>query len=526
MEVPQTLGGVAAATAGPRHGVDRRGFLGLAAGAAGAAWNAGPAAASTPRRGGVLRQGLLGGSATDSLDPALLATQLTINVNYQLANALVEITPANEAVGELAESWEAADGGRRWVFKLRRGVTFHNGKGMTSADVVYSLNRHRGPDTKSATAAEMRAVEDVRADGPNEVILLLAEPNVDLPYLIADIHLTILPEGAPGDSGIGTGPYVLEVQEPGVRYLARRNPGYFKPDRAWFDAVETLVVNDGAARVTALQAGDVDLINSVEPRAVAPLARNPDLAVARTQGRNFLYFPMRCDTPPFDDPDLRRALKLAVDRQQMVDTVLLGYGSPGNDHPISPAYPLFPEGVPQTIYDPDRARQLFRKSGHQGPIPLRVSDAAFPGATDAALLFQRSAARAGIEIEVRRVPADGYWENVWNKEPFCASTWSGRPTQDLILTSAFKSTSPWNDSRWVRPEFDALLARARAEADPAKRRGLYRDAVTMVRDDAGHVTPMFSDYLDGLSRRVQGFVPDPNFELSGYRAAERCWFAA
>ena len=204
--------------------------------------------------------------------------------------------------------------------------------------------------------------------------------------------------------------------------------------------------------------------------------------------------------------------------------ILFGFGTVGNDHPITPAYPLFEDTVPQRRYDPDKAAFHFRKSGQTGPVVLKISDAAFPGAVDAALLFQQSASKAGIPLEVERVPADGYWEKVWNVEPFCGSQWSGRPTQDLMLSTAFLSNAPWNDSRWNREAFDKLILAARSEADEAKRRQLYHEAVLMVHEDAGHLTPMFNDYLDAMKRSVKGFVPDPNFEMSGYKAAERCWF--
>jgi peptide/nickel transport system substrate-binding protein len=481
--------------------------------------------ADAPRRGGTLRQGLMGGSSSDTLDPLTLATQLVINVNYQLANNLIEIDADSKPVPELAESFESTPDAKRWIFKLRRGVTFHNGKTMTAADVVYSLNRHRGPDTKSAAAAEMKIVTDVRATGETEVTIDLDTPYVDLPYLLGDVHLTIMPEGDTGLTGMGTGAYILETFEPGVRYLARRNPDYFKSDRGWFDAVETLVINDGAARITALQAGEVDMINSVEPRAVAAIDQNPDLEVVTTKGRNFLYFPMHCDKPPLDNADLRLAVKYAVDREEMVKTTLLGFGSVGNDHPIMSAYPFFADDIPQRLQDIDKAKFHYKRSGHSGPIEIKISDAAFPGAVDAAILLQRSMAAAGMELAVTRVPNDGYWEGVWNVAPFCGSQWSGRATQDLILSSAFLSNAPWNDSKWNRAEFDQLILAARSEFDEKNRTEIYSAALKMVHDDAGHLTPMFNDYIDAISKKVKGFVRDPNFELSGYRAAERCWFA-
>ena len=127
---------------------------------------------------------------------------------------------------------------------------------------------------------------------------------------------------------------------------------------------------------------------------------------------------MHCNTAPFDNNDLRMALKLAMDREEMVDKILRGYGSVGNDFPINSAYPLFSDDIEQRKFDPDKAAFHYKKSGHYGSVLLRTSDVAFPGAVDAAQLYQQSCAKAGITIEVKREPGDGYWSEVWNKQPF------------------------------------------------------------------------------------------------------------
>lgn len=145
---------------------------------------------------------------------------------------------------------------------------------------------------------------------------------------------------------------------------------------------------------------------------------------------------------------------------------------------------------------------------------------------DAAVLFKEQAARAGITIEVRREPGDGYWSNIWNKAPFCASYWDGRPTQDQMLTTAYTSEAAWNDTAWKRPDFDALLVQARSETDDAKRADLYKQGVAMIRDDGGVIAPMFSQYLDGVSNKIKGYFPDINNELSNHRWSERCWLAS
>jgi peptide/nickel transport system substrate-binding protein len=184
---------------------------------------------------------------------------------------------------------------------------------------------------------------------------------------------------------------------------------------------------------------------------------------------------------------------------------------------------LYPEGIEQRSYDPDQAKFHYEKSGHSGPILLRTSDVAFPGAVDAAQLFQQSAAKAGIQIQVQREPGDGYWTEVWNKQPFCASYWGGRPTQDSMYSTAYITGADWNDTRFFNEKFDKIILDARAELDTARRTDLYREAATIVRDDGGLILPMFNDFIDAHREEVQGWVLDPNHETSNLKAAIRVW---
>ena len=481
-------------------------------------------AADAPRRGGTLIAGVKGGSTTDSLDPTIVLSQVPNYLVYVFGNRLVARSVQGPLEGELAESWEAEDDAKRWVFKLRKGIQFHNGKEFTSADMVYSLNRHRGPNSKSGAAGLMKNIDDIKAGGPYELTFLLKASDVNLPYLMTNTQLIAIPDDAPPDKGIGTGPFVVDTAKPGERYTFHRNPHYFKPNVPWVDRVEVVVINDETARLSALLSSTVHLITDVPPLLVDHVKKSGPLKVDTATSTLFYYFVMQCDKPPFDNPDLRLALKYAVDRQSLLKRVLGGYGSVGNDSPINSVYPLYSSDIPVHSYDPDKAQYYYKKSGHSGPVVLQISDAAFPGANDAGQVFQQDAAKAGITIELKREPADGYWDNVWLKSPFCASYWGSLSTEDEALSQPFLSATPWNDSHWYRPEFDKLVLAARSELDPERRKALYRRAVMMVHDDGGHITLMFSDDITGMTEKLQGFVGD-HFHAGG-KNTERCWFSA
>jgi peptide/nickel transport system substrate-binding protein len=194
--------------------------------------------------------------------------------------------------------------------------------------------------------------------------------------------------------------------------------------------------------------------------------------------------------------------------------------------PINSAYPLFDASIEQRMYDPAKAAEHYKKSGHDGsPIILRTADGAFPGAVDAAQLFQQSAQAAGIPLEIKREPNDGYWSEVWNVQPFCASYWGGRPVQDQMYSTAYLSTADWNDTRFKNPEFDAKLNAAKAELDATKRKALYSEMGRLVRDEGGLICPMFNDFIDGVSDKLAGWEVDPNGELMNGQVTRKLWFA-
>jgi len=478
-----------------------------------------------PKKGGHLIAGLKGGSSTDVLDPALNTSKVAFSFNKTWGETLVDVAPSGEAIPMLATSWEPSNGAKTWTFKLRQGIQFHNGKTMDANDVVKTLERHSGKETKSGALGIMGDIASIKASGNDTVVIELTGGNADLPFLMTDYHLIIQPNGGFDDpnAGIGTGPYKVKVNEPGIRHVGERFAGYWRDDVGHADIVEIRVLNDQTARMSALQSGSVHMVNQVSPKTAKLLARAKHLKVINTSGRGHYPFLMHADTAPFDNNDLRLALKYAIDREDIVKRILQGYGSVGNDFPINAAYDLFDTGIEQRSYDPDKAAFHYKKSGHSGEILLRSSDAAYANAVDSALLFSQHAAKAGINIKVQREPADGYWSNVWNSKPFCASYWSGRNTQDAMYSTAYSSSAKWNDTKWQRPAFDELLTQARVETDRGKRKGIYTDMAMMVRDDGGAIIPVFNDFIDAKSNKIAGFVEDSSADLSNGYALIRCW---
>jgi peptide/nickel transport system substrate-binding protein len=486
------------------------------------------AARAEPKKGGIFKVAVGHGQTTDSLDPATWSNGFTFAFGKSIMGApLVQVDNKNTAQPHVAESFEPADGAKKWIFKLRKGITFHNGKTLDSGDVVATLNYHLGPDSKSPAKSVLSSVTSVSADGPETVVFELTGGNADFPFLLSDYHLAMYPSEdgkIMWEKGIGAGPYVLKSFEPGVKLTAERNPNYFKD--TWFDGVELLSIVDTAARTNAYLAGEVHFIDRADLKTIDMLKNAPETELYNVSGFAHYTAPIHVDAAPFDKVEVRQAIKWAINRQELVDKILFGYGSPGNDNPISKSMKFAIDPEPVYTYDPEKAKSLLKKAGMENlRVDLSASDAAFSGAVDAALLMSEQAKAAGIEINVVREPNDSYWDNVWLKKPWCMCYWGGRPVADMFLSVSLAADAAWNDTRWKNPRFNELLLAARAETDDAKRATMYAECQQLVHDDGGQVVLMFNNYVGALSTRIGHGEFNSDFDHDGGYMYERWWMA-
>ena len=484
-------------------------------------------AAETPVKGGTLKIGAGGGSTTESPNPTTYTDSVNVIGGFAFMSSLVENGPDNKSIPELAQSFEAKPGAKEWVFNLRKGVQFSNGKEMDADDVIYSLNQHRG-ETKSGNAASMKAVADIKKLDKYQILVQLSSADADFPYILSDYHMGIIPnEFKDWANPVGTGAFVVEKYEAGVRVLLKKNKNYWKEGRGHLDAIEMTVINDAAARMNALISGQVHVINRVDTKLIALLKKAPGLEVVQAPGGWHSVMSMRLDTAPFDKLEVRQAMKQALDREQILKTLFSGYGTVGNDHPIPKGDPYFHTQLPQTVYDPDKAKALFKKAGlKEYKIELAASEAAFNGAVDQGLLLQASAAKADIKVDVKKTPADGFWDNVWLKASFAESYWAGRPAATQMLAVAYKSDAPWNECAFKNERFDKLLSEARSELDEGKRKKSIWDMQELLHTEGGNMIPAFRDWLDAHSSKVGGHTPHNGFDMNNGRIAEKAWLKA
>jgi len=482
--------------------------------------------AATPKRGGRIRVAGATAAITDTLDPAKMSNQTDYSRGTMLYNGLTSLDGSLTPQPALAESFDTKDA-KVWVFKLRKDVKFHDGKPLTPADVVFSVMRHKDAATASKAKALADQIDTVKASGANEVTVSLSAPNADLPVILGTFHFMIVKDGTTDFStGIGTGPYKLKEFKPGVRSIAVRNEGYWKPGQPYLDEIEFVGIGDEGARVNALLSGDLDLAGSVNPRSVDRIKGTAGFSVFSTQSGQYSDLIMRKDMGPGANPDFILAMKHLIDREQMRKSVALGHAVLGNDQPIDPTNRFYFAGLPQRPFDLDKAKFHLKKSGiGEAAVPVVASPAALYS-VEMALVMQQSAQKIGLNLDVKRMPADGYWANHWLNSAVGFGNVNPRPSADTLLTLFYKSDAAWNESRWKSEKFDQLLIASRAETDAAKRKQQYADMQTMIHEQAGTGIPLFLASLDGHNNKLKGLSPIPLGGLMGYSFAEHVWLDA
>ena len=513
---------------GRRRFIEGAMALGLTASAATTLWSQ-TVQASTPKKGGTFRVGLHDGNTSDSHDPGTYQSVGQIQHAHAFRSYLTEITPENDLGPDMASSWSASDDATVWTFELNKDATFHDGRKFTSKDAVASLNHHRGEDTTSAAKTLLTSVTDIKADGDHVITIELDQGFADLPWIMTDYHLAMCPAKDDGtiewETGLGAGPYKLVSYDPGVASVLERHDGWHR-EGAYFDDINITILNDPNARQTAIITGEVDAITSVDLKTLKLMKRNKDIEIDNVPSGSAITLPMFCDRAPFDDVNVRLALKYAINREELIKKILQGTGTIGNDYHVSPGMPYYPD-LPQRPYDLDKAKYHLKQAGLSSlDVELSAADSVLSGAVDMCILFSEQAKGAGINIKPIREANDGYWSNVWLVKPFVFVKWGARPTPDNMFTLAYKDDAPWNESHWQNARFNELLLLAKKELNQELRAEMYREMCTLAKDDGGTIIPMFTNFVYARRNNVQhGPSLASSWELDGARGYHRWWFA-
>ncbi|MEM0990774.1 MAG: ABC transporter substrate-binding protein [Pseudomonadota bacterium] len=482
------------------------------------------AIAATPKSGGRLRFAWDQHGPADTLDPILFTASIDYargRINY---NNLTRLREDLTASPELAESFEANDDATVWTFKLRQGVKWHDGSAFTADDVIYSMNRHLGAESASKAKVLVGDVERwVKVDNFT-VRAELSAPNAEIPVILGTFHFKIVKDGTTDFTNpVGTGPFVLKEFSPGVRSIHVRNEDYWNDEAGpYVDEIEVFAITDSVARTNALISGDVHMIGNLDTKAIPQVEAAEGVEPFTVPSGAYMDIVIRQDKGPGQDPKFIQAMKHLQRRDRVLQVIQKGVGDIGKDNPIGPAYGAsWCEEVTAAEYDPDKAKSLLAETGITD-AELKVAEVS-PGLTDVCLLLQRECAKIGFNLNVKKVPNDGYWGAIWNSDPFHVSSWNMRPSANIMMTLAYKSDAPWNESAWKDERFDEVLLAARGELDPARRYEMNCELQQRIADGAGTLVATHRAYIDGKATNVKGFPRVPIAAFGGMEWPEFVW---
>ncbi|MDE0308354.1 MAG: ABC transporter substrate-binding protein [Acidiferrobacterales bacterium] len=480
------------------------------------------AMASMPKKGGSVRMSSNLHGPDDQLDPPRFTSTIDYTRGRATYNSLIQHNNDLTTSGELAETIEPNADATEWTLKLRKGVEFHDGSPFTADDVIYSMNRHMGDESVSVIKSVLASIQEWKKVNSHEVKCVLNTSNSDLPTLLGLFQTKIVKNGTTGD-GIGTGPFVMDSFEPGVKSVHSRNENYWR-EGANLDGVEITAITDPVARVNALLAGDVQLITSVDAKSFRQLEEDDSVTLLSTPAALQLGICALKNAEPGSNDDFVKGLQYIQDRERVVKRILRGKGTVANDTPISAAHgPDFCSELPQREFDPDKAKFHFEKSGYS-TAELYVAPVT-PGIEEACLLAQANCAKIGFDLKLKKVPTDGYWGAIWMQEPLNVVTWNMRPTAQSQMAIQFGPGAAWNDTYWNNERMGELLQDVLSVTDPAVRHEMMCEMQTLIHNGSGMIIPAFSNINDGIANNVMGVPTVPTGQLGGCEWPEFIWLA-
>ena len=524
----------------PAEGLGRRQFLrgmaatGAVAGAAGLLGGCGgsspgrsqqlAAASRKPRRGGGLKLGLTGGSSSDTIDPHKSLTYVDTSRLQSLYQPLVQLDAQAQIEYVLAESITAYHGSlAEWVIQLRPGVTFSNGQDFTSADVLFTFQRVYHNDFTGKFGLGPIDLAATRALGPHTVLVKLTKPFASFAEQLAAFwyNLYIAPTGFDPAHPAGTGAFVYQSFTPGQRSVFTRNPDYWKSGLPYVDTLTIIDFSDNTSLQDALTTGVIDGAGALDGPQIAALATTSGIRTVVSHSGEIIPFTMRVDQAPFSDVNVRQALRLLVDRPQLIDSALDGYGVVGNDL-FSPYDPDFDHSLVRPAQgDVPQARFLLKKAGQENLTVTLTTSAVATGTVAMATVLAAQAKAAGVTVKLSNVPSGVFFGPNYLKWSFAQDYYNYYPYLAQVAESMLKG-SPFNETHTSNANYTSLYNQANATADPALRKEIIYQMQQFDFTQGGYIIPAYIDVLDAYSDKVTGYTagkvgqPLSNFDFEHF----------
>jgi len=394
-----------------------------------------------------------------------------------------------------------------WTVRLKDGIEFHNGKTVGADDVIFSLQRITDPKDPKVGNSSISYIdrENLKKIDERTVRIPLKLTNAAFPDDLGQYFNAIVPTDYDPKKPVGTGPFKYQSFSPGQRSVFVKNPNYWQTGRPYADQLTIIDFPDDTARTNALLGGQVEAINNLPAAQLASIRGNPNLKVLSSPTGAWQPFTMRIDAAPFDDVKVRQAMRLIVDREQMVQQVLSGQGSVAND--LYARYdPMYASDLPQRKQDLEQAKSLLKQAGKEGLTVELVTSPVFNGIVEAAQVFAEQAKGAGVNVKVRKVDTGTFYGDNYLKWPFAQDFWASRVYLAQVAQGDLPN-SPFNETHWGKGRFESLINQARGTVDEAKRKEILHEAQQMQYEQGGYIIPYFSNIIDAYSAKIGGFVP-------------------
>lgn len=482
--------------------------------------------------GGIKRGGTLLSSfffSTERFtDPAIINNYFVSNTLRQVCDYMVRVDNNMIVQPALATEWVPSEDGLLWTLKLRKGVKFNHGKDFNADDVLFTFNRLIDPATASGFTGIANYLEPGSIEKVDDFTVTFACTRAvgDFPYHLFAYMAAVLPADWGGDfyeQPWGTGPFTIKEFRPDERIIFEARKDYWDigADGSPMPYIDTLEIRnypDDAAYLDALQSGEI-LLSGISTAVLPEVLKMENVQPTYFQSGGFFNGVLHTDEKPFDDPRVRNALKLAVDRNKWCQSVYLGYAIPGNDTPIAPIYADAPD-IPPTAQDIEQAKALLAEAGYPNGLKLTAKFINDDLTTNTATWLAASAKEAGFDITLE--PDPEYWQHwldQWGPNVIGVSNWGMRSTPSEYFNIAYASTAVWNETHWKNAEFDSKLAEYDAELDAAKRTSLLADLCNLIKEDGGLLTAGHYQVLYAKSHKLKNFEMNP----MGFTYYGNCW---